>query len=489
GMAVIGEISGDAITYGPDYIFENNPYVSNISVAALSSTRFVATYGAHNGYGTSVIGNIFDDVITFGSTYGFNVQETNEISTLALSATKFVMIFKSLYSPSYGTAIIGDVSADDPADPSADAITYGSKYVFNSDDTYYISGAALSESKFVVAFGYSGNGKGGSAVIGHVSGNTIDFTSKYAFEGPSTYLTSIAALSSSKFVVVYLPIDSQGDLSAVVGEILDDSIIYGSKFVFSCDQTESFTATALSSSGFVISWDSNPEPGGVVLCNVSGRTITFGSTDIFNSASTNYISAAALSPTQFVTAFKDDGDGGSGKAAIGTISNSSLIGIAQESKTDGQQAPVIISGVSDVHSGLSSGMNYYADSSGELTMSVSDNWVGLAISSTELLLNGDGMSNAVNTRLSAWAGSDKISTLGTINSGAWHGDDIAAAYIDGLPASKITSGVFDNVRINWASPDDIGSGEAAAGKFTALSASGAFYDAANEAGTSGQILS
>lgn len=72
---------------------------------------------------------------------------------------------------------------------------------------------------------------------------------------------------------------------------------------------------------------------------------------------------------------------------------------------------------------------------------------------------------------SSWTGSANLVTLGTITTGTWHGTAIAAAYIDVLPASKITSGVFDNARINWAAPGTIGSTTASSGAFTSLSAS------------------
>jgi hypothetical protein len=82
-----------------------------------------------------------------------------------------------------------------------------------------------------------------------------------------------------------------------------------------------------------------------------------------------------------------------------------------------------------------------------------------------------GLGNAENTAISTWAGSLNLTTLGTITTGTWHGTAINASYIDVLPTSKITSGVFDNARINWAAPGTIGSTTASSGAFTSLSAS------------------
>ena len=49
--------------------------------------------------------------------------------------------------------------------------------------------------------------------------------------------------------------------------------------------------------------------------------------------------------------------------------------------------PVIIAGVSDVHSGLEAGTTYYANTSGNLTPYATGWKVGLALSPTEILLD------------------------------------------------------------------------------------------------------
>lgn len=66
---------------------------------------------------------------------------------------------------------------------------------------------------------------------------------------------------------------------------------------------------------------------------------------------------------------------------------------------------------------------------------------------------------------------------------------------DALPASIITSGVFDNARVNFAAPAAIGGGTPAAGTFSALSCTGDVVRvvqaktpaSASATGTQGQI--
>ncbi|MGE0078096.1 MAG: beta strand repeat-containing protein [Bacteroidales bacterium] len=107
-----------------------------------------------------------------------------------------------------------------------------------------------------------------------------------------------------------------------------------------------------------------------------------------------------------------------------------------------------------------------------------------------------GLGNVENTALSTWTGSSAITTLGTISTGTWNGTAIGSSYIGSLDAAKITSGTFDNARINWAAPGAIGSTTAAAGSFTSLSASSGLTVSAGtvtikpsgSGGTSGQVL-
>ena len=174
------------------------------------------------------------------------------------------------------------------------------------------------------------------------------------------------------------------------GFIFGNTITHGSEYVFNAADTNHISAAALSSGKFVVAYSDagNSNHGTAVIGNVSGTTITYGSEYKFNAASSEYISAAALSEGKFVVAYKGPGAPDYGAAVIGTVSLAhKIVGIAREPRTEGQEIPVIIGGVSDVHSGLAPGITYYSDLSGDLTTVPNDYRVGLAISSTEILLD------------------------------------------------------------------------------------------------------
>ncbi|MFC2034500.1 hypothetical protein ACFLUJ_00010 [Chloroflexota bacterium] len=217
-----------------------------------------------------------------------------------------------------------------------DNISYGSEYVFNSAITSIISAAPLSSTKFVVAYRDVGNSNYGTAIIGDVSGTTITYGSKYVFDAAAAYDISVAALSSTKFVVAYRDVGNSNYGTAIIGD-------------------------------------------------VSGTTITYGSEYVFNAATTVYISATALSSTKFVVIYRDGGNSDYGTAIIGDVSAGNIVGIAGESGAEGETVTVIIDGVSNVHSGLTPGEVYYATPSGDLTTDLTDYEIGLAISENEIL--------------------------------------------------------------------------------------------------------
>ncbi|MCP4710026.1 MAG: hypothetical protein GY869_15490, partial [Planctomycetes bacterium] len=147
-------------------------------------------------------------------------------------------------------------------------------------------------------------------------------------------------------------------------------------------------AAMLSATKFVVAYQDfgNSDYGTAVIGDVSGSTISFGLEDVFNTANTDGISAAMLSATKFVVAYRDVGNSSYGTAVIGGT-QAYPIGIARETKSAGEEVPVIIQGVSDAHSALSSGSYYYGDLSGNLGLVATPNRIGLAISPTEILMD------------------------------------------------------------------------------------------------------
>jgi hypothetical protein len=375
---VVGDVSGTTITYGTEHLF--NPAVTNfISVAALSSTKFVVAY-SDNGdsdYGKAIIGEVSGTTITYGTEAQFNPQAASYISVEALSDSKFVIAFND--DNSLGGSVIGDVSGN--------AITFGSVYTFNNDSSWDIDVAALTGSKFLVSYKDLGNGSFGTVVVGDVSGNVVSLGSEYPFTTSANLGTSIAVLDETKAVVAYTP--DLGDHGAARVVTVTGLVAYfGPAQVFHSEDTDRISAIKLSEDLIVISFIRHP--GGVVAGFVSGTDIRFGSVyelyDVFGYDN----SAIRLTDTKFAIAYHQSDRGYVGLAVTGEVSPiGRIVGVARESRPAGEPIRVVIEGISDLHTGLTSGELYYRDTSGNLTTDVTYWPIGLAISSTELLLDLD----------------------------------------------------------------------------------------------------
>jgi len=387
GTAVIGTVSGNSISWGSEYVFDSGG-AEHISVSALDSTHFVVAYRDvdNNKYGTAVIGNVCGDSISYGSEYVFNSGYTPYISVSALDSTRFVVAYSDRSNNRYGTAVIGTVSGN--------AISFGSEYVFNYDGTSYISVSALDPTHFVVAYEDQECGNYGTVKIGTVSGKSISWGSKYVFNAAPTHHISVSALDSTRFVVAYTDCDNNHYGTAIIGTVSGNSISFGFECVFNEGDTSYTSVSALDSTHFVVTYvdDDNNYYGTAVIGIVSGNTVSCGSEYVFYSGSNYHRHAptSALDSTHFVVAYQDENNNDYGTARIGTRSTSTeggFIGIAKESASGGETVSVIIGGVADVYSGLSIGGVYYATIDGDITTSPTGYRLGPAISSTEILLN------------------------------------------------------------------------------------------------------
>ena len=162
------------ISWGSEYVF-NTGISYHTSVAILDSTHFVVAYDdvGNSSYGTAIIGTVSGTAITYGSEYVFNAGSSSYTSVATLDSTHFVVAYEDVGNSNYGTAIIGTVSGT--------AITYGSEYVFNAGTSWNISVAILDSTHFVVAYRDVGNSSYGTAIIGTVSGTVITYGSEYIF--------------------------------------------------------------------------------------------------------------------------------------------------------------------------------------------------------------------------------------------------------------------------------------------------------------------
>ncbi|GAG59098.1 unnamed protein product, partial [marine sediment metagenome] len=207
---------------------------------------------------------------------------------------------------------------------TASVISFGSEYVFNFAATDYTSVSVLNSTHFVVAYKDEGGSDYGICRIGVMSGDTISYGSEYVFHSAVTDYTSVSALNSTHFVVVYEDFDS-GNGTAIIGTVSGSTILYGSEYVFDDDGTATMISVSFfDSARFVVSWSDDAENGVAIVGSVSGSTITFGSPATFNLGRTDFTSVSALDSTHCVIGYTDFLPSEYGVCKIGTRSGDSI---------------------------------------------------------------------------------------------------------------------------------------------------------------------
>jgi len=317
GTAIIGDVSDNVIIFGSEYVF-NSANTDYLSVTALSDSKFVIAYQdiSNSNYGIAIIGSISDNVITFGSEYIFNTANTDHLSVTTLSDNRFVVAYQdNRAGAKQGKAIVADVTGT--------TISFGDEYVFNSSVTNYTSLNAFSLDKIIITYQDGGNSDYGTAVIGTILGQVISFGSEYVFNSTATSHISPIIYSETKVVIAYQ--DEGGGLNygrAIIGNINNNIITYGSEYAFNTGATSYVSVDVLDENKFVVSYQGNSglNYGSAIIGVVSDDVVDFDLKYTFNPTSTGCNSIIRLSETKFAITYQDGGENlNYGRAIIGSI--------------------------------------------------------------------------------------------------------------------------------------------------------------------------
>ena len=381
GTAIVGTVSEGTLSWGSESIF-NAVITTFIAVSRLSATDFVIAYTdwGNSLYGTAITGAISGTTLIWGSESVFNAAETNFIAVSSLSPTDFVIAYGDWGNSGYGTAIVGTVSGGTPS--------WGSESVFNAASTDSIAVSRLSPTDFVITYWDGGNSGSGTAIVGTVSGTTLSWGSESVFNAATTWDIAVSSLSPTDFVVAYCDVGNSDYGTAIVGTVSGTTLSWRPASVFNAAATYDIAVSSLSPTDFVVAYRDygNSEYGTAIVGAVSGTTLSWGPESVFNAATTYYIAVSSLSFPDFIVAYRDDGNSYYGTAIVGHL-DKRLIGTARTAASGGETVPVIIDGVSDMHSGLVPGQMYYLQEDGALGLTPTQNRVGLAISETALILD------------------------------------------------------------------------------------------------------
>ena len=393
GTAIVGTVSGSSISFGTKADI-GVAYPEKAQCVGLSDTKFVFIFkdGNDANKGKAVVGTVSGTSISFGSAVVFELGQTglNEVNAATrLTDTTFVIAFEDASDSGKAKAIVGTVSGA--------SVSFGAAATFATPNSSMVATvSALSATKVVIAWSSTPDTEAGKVIIGTVSGTSISYGSAITFDSSRIVRLSAAALSDSKFAIAYED-DRLGSQygTAIAGTVSGTTITLGTPVVFHSAALENKTPaiTKMDADNFAVAFRDalNSNYGAVIQGVVSGTSISFETKVIFSSAAstenwTTLVSdkvvigynQAALTATTY-------------SGASTNLTSENYIGIAKGAAADGTSA-VVQTGcsINDAQSGLTAGQAYYVQTDGTLGLTADDPSVlaGTAVSATKLIVKG-----------------------------------------------------------------------------------------------------
>ena len=243
GKALVGTLSGTTLSFGTEVVF-NSASVSYVTVAfdPNQAGHFVILYrdSANSSRATAVVGTVSGTAISLGADVVFNAASasfaswTYEAFSIAFdpnTSGKFVVVYTDYGNSGHGTAIVGTLSGT--------TLSFGTDVVFNAGSTYFvkISFDPNTAGKFVVAYKDSGNSHYGTVIVGTLSGTSVNFGTAVVFNSASTTEVTLSFDPNivGSFVIEYF--EATGNATIIVGTVSGTSISLGTKHVFNTGST------------------------------------------------------------------------------------------------------------------------------------------------------------------------------------------------------------------------------------------------------------
>ncbi len=266
---------------------------------------------------------------SLGSAQLFNAGTTNFSKVVYDSnSDRIVVIFADNSNLNYGTAIVGEVSGS--------SVQYGTKEVFNTGTSSYMDITFDSNSnRVVIAFTGTPANEYGTAIVGSVdpSDNSIDFGTASVYKSAGCAFNTCTFDSSNNKIVVAYRIYPSPQGIARVGTVdpSDNSISFtGAESVYVNGDVANQSSTFDSSNNKVVITfqdGTNTGRGTAIVGTVSGTGISFGSKVDFSGANnTNYTLPVTFdsNSNKIVVLYSGPASAYLGRAKVGTISGTAI---------------------------------------------------------------------------------------------------------------------------------------------------------------------
>ena len=218
GTAIVGTVSGTAISFGTAVVYNSGTTDFVSCTFDSDSNKVVIAYrdvGAGSPFpATAIVGTVSGTAISFGTPAVFESAESDFISaTFDSTNGKIVIAYRDVGNSSYGTSIVGTVSGT--------SISFGTAVVFESAYTLYISAVYdPTNNKVVINYRDNGGSDYGTSILGTVSGTSISFGTAAVFESAvSNWISATYDSTNEKVVIGYADAGNGSYGTAIVYQV------------------------------------------------------------------------------------------------------------------------------------------------------------------------------------------------------------------------------------------------------------------------------
>ena len=339
GTAVVGTVSGTTISFGTPVVFKTSIALDTSIAFDVPSGKVVIAYSA-SSKGYAIIGTVSGTSISFGTEVEFNTSGAYSITATYSPANEKVLIsYSDGGNSSYGTAVVGTVSGT--------SISFGTKVAFNATATVGLSSAYnTAGGNVIIAYEHSAGGAG-RAIIASISDTTVSYGTSVQFDAGAVQFIDVAYdIANEKAVIVYQDTSNSSYGTAIIGTITGTSISFGTAVVFATASTfterqgRRIVYDSINEEMFIAYTADTATKGKSIIGTVSGTSITFGTATEFNAANAG-APVCCFDPTDHnvIVSYYDTGNLNYGTSRVYspaqiTTNVATTIGIATEAISD-----------------------------------------------------------------------------------------------------------------------------------------------------------
>ena len=232
GTAIVGTVdpSDNSISFGTAVVYEAGETSNSSSAFDSSNNKVVIAYEDEDDSqkGKAIVGTVSGTAISFGTAAVFNNANTGFTST-AFDTTnnKVVIAFADKGNSNRGTAIVGTVSGTD--------ISFGSEVIFNSGTSAEIHHSISFNpvaGKMLIAYVDTDDSEKGKAIVGTVSGTSISFGTASVYNTRPEQSETVYDSQKDLIVIVYGDNNNSRRGTAIGATISGTSVSFSDELAF-----------------------------------------------------------------------------------------------------------------------------------------------------------------------------------------------------------------------------------------------------------------